>query len=106
MKKLLGIVVLNLILSSNVHADLNGHGEVKLNQYNIGEFEKYLSDGIHNNDAGSERSGEGLVFAITLDGTDSGYYYCHKGKSCVADANLIDTINFLKKKLKNFQVKK
>ena len=99
-------MVLSLMLSSNVHADLNGHGEVKLNQYNIGEFEKYLSDGIHNKDAGSERSGEGLVFAITLDGTDSGYYYCHKGKSCVADANLIDTINFCEKKAKKFSGKK
>ena len=106
MKKLLGIVVLNLLLSSNVHADLNGYGEVKLNQYNIGEFEKYLSDEIHNKNAGSQRSGKGLVFAITLDGTDSGYYYCHKGKSCVADANLLDTISFCEKKAKKNSGKK
>ena len=74
-KKLLGIVVLGFLLSGNAYADFNGYGEVKLNQYNVNQFEKYLSDGIHDKDGGLNISGTGLVFAITLDGADSGYYY-------------------------------
>ena len=79
MKKLLGIIVVSLLLSGNVNADLNGYGEVKLNQYNVNEFEHYLSDEIHGSKSTQKKYGTGLVFAITLDGTVSGYYYCHKG---------------------------
>ena len=106
MKKLLGIIISGLFICSNAFSDLNGYGEVKLNQYNISEFEKYLSDGIHNKNAGAERSGKGLVFAITMDGTDSGYYYCFIGKSCVANASLIDTISFCERKAKKYSGKK
>lgn len=105
-KKISGIVVLSLFICSNAYSDLNGYGEVKLNQYNVNQFENYLSDRIQNKDAGYARSGKGLVFAITLDGTDSGYYYCHKGKSCVAEANLLDTISFCEKKAKKNSGKK
>ena len=71
MKKILGIVVLGLLLSGNAYADLNGYGEVKLNQYNVNEFEHYLSDGIHGSKSTQKKYGTGLVFAITLDGTVS-----------------------------------
>ena len=52
MKKLLGIIVLGLMLGGNAYADLNGYGEIKLNQFNVNEFEHYLSDGIHDKNAG------------------------------------------------------
>ena len=67
MKKLLSIIVLGLLLSGNAYADLNDSGEIKLNQFNVNEFEHYLSDGIHDKNGGHQRSGTGLVFAISLD---------------------------------------
>jgi len=102
MKKLLctGILNLGLLLSCNAYSDTNGYGEVKLNQYNVNEFEHYLSDGIHDKNAGHQRSGTGLVFAITLDGSDSGYYYCFKGNNCDANRSLSDTIRHCEKKAK------
>ena len=98
MKKLLGIIVLSLLLSGNAYADLNGYGEVKLNQYNVNQFELYLSDNIHDKNGGHQRSGKGLVFAITLDGAYSGYYYCFKGNDCNTDLSLADTIQHCQKK--------
>ena len=106
MKKILGIVVLSLFFYSNAFSDLNGYGEVKLNLYNVYEFEKYLSDTVHNKKGGHQRSGEGLVFAITLDGSDSGYYYCFKGNDCNANQSLIDTIKHCEKNAKKNSGKK
>ena len=100
MKKLLGILVLGLLFCGNAYADLNGYGEVKLNQFNVNEFEHYLSDGIHDKNAGHQRSGKGLVFAITLDGTDSGYYYCFQGNDCNPNLSLIDTVSFCERNAK------
>ena len=100
MKKLLGIIVLGLLFNLNSYADFNGYGEVKLNQYNVNQFEKYLSDGIHNKDGGLKKRGTGLVFAITLDGADSGYYYCFKGNDCNINISLADTIQHCQKKAK------
>ena len=109
MKKLLSTGILNLgllLICSNAFSDLSGYGEVKLNQFNIGEFEKYLSDKIHNKKAGHQRSGTGLVFAITLDGSDSGYYYCFKGNNCDANSALTDTIRHCEKNAKKNSGKK
>ena len=106
MKKLLGIIISSLFICSNAFSDLNGYGEVKLNQYNVNEFEHYLSDGIHDENAGHQRSGTGLVFAITLDGSDSGYYYCFKGNVCNANQALLDTIRLCEKKAKKNSGKK
>ena len=106
MKKLLGIIISSLFICSNAFSDLNGYGEVKLNQYNVNEFEHYLSDGIHNKNAGHQRSGTGLVFAITLDGSDSGYYYCFKGNDCDPNISLSNTIRYCEKKAKKNSGKK
>jgi hypothetical protein len=100
MKKLLTIIVLGLLLSGNAYADLNGYGEVKLNQYNVNEFEHYLSDGIHGSKSTQKKYGTGLVFAITLDGTDSGYYYCHKGEDCNPGRAITDAIRHCEKNAK------
>ena len=100
MKKLLGIVVLGLLLSGNAYADLNGSGEIKLNQFNVNEFEHYLSDGIHDKNGGAQRSGKGLVFAISLDGADSGYYYCFQGRICEANNSITDTISYCQRNAK------
>ena len=100
MKKFLVLIVLGLLFNLNSYADFNGYGEVKLNQYNVNQFEKYLSDGIHDKDGGLKKRGTGLVFAITLDGADSGYYYCFKGNDCNANSSLADTISHCEKKAK------
>ena len=99
-------MVLGLLLSGNAYADLNGYGEVKLNQYNVNQFEKYLSDRIHDKDGGLNKRGTGLVFAITLDGADSGYYYCFKGNDCNLNISLADTIQHCQKKAKKNSGKK
>lgn len=106
MKKVLVIVFSSLFFYSNAFSDLNGYGEVKLNPYNVNEFEHYLSDTIHNKKGGHQRSGSGLVFAITLDGSDSGYFYCFRGNDCDANRRLIDTIKHCEKKAKKFSGKK
>ena len=106
MKKILGIVILSLSICSNAFSDFTGYGEVKLNQYNVNEFEKYLSDGIHDEKGGHQRFGTGLVFAITLDGSDSGYYYCFRGNSCDANMAIIDTIRHCERKAKKYSGKK
>jgi len=100
MKKLLSILVICSLLGGNAYADLNGYGEVKLNQYSVNQFEKYLSDEIHSVNGGHQRSGKGLVFAITLDGAYSRYYYCFKGNDCNANISLTDTIRQCQKKAK------
>lgn len=88
-------------------ADIIGFGEIKLNQYNVNRFEKYLSETIHDSKAGHQKSGTGLVFAITEDGQDSGYYYCFKGNSCNPGRVITDTIRHCEKKAKkNSGVKK
>tara|TARA_B100000989_G_C19456480_1_gene434237 strand:+ start:93 stop:641 length:549 start_codon:yes stop_codon:yes gene_type:complete len=100
MKKLTLVLFLFLFMQNNLFADLRGFGEIKLNQYNINQFEKYLSETVHNKHGGHQRSGTGLVFAITEDGQDSGYYYCFKGNSCNADRALTDTIRHCERKAK------
>ena len=106
MIKVLCIVVSSLFFFSNAFSDLNGYGEVKLNLYNVNEFERYLSDSTHDKRAGHQRSGTGLVFAISLDGSDSGYYYCFKGNDCNPNENLIGTIKHCEKKAKKNSGKK
>ena len=100
MKKFLVLIVLGLLFNLNSYADFNGYGEVKLNQYNVNEFEHYLSDEIHGSKSTQKKYGTGLVFAITLDGTDSGYYYCHKGDDCNPGRSITDAIRHCEKKAK------
>ena len=87
-------------MSGNTYADLNGYGEIKLNQFNVNQFEHYLSDGIHDKNGGGLRYGKGLVFAISLDGADSGYYYCFQGRICDANRSITDTISYCQRNAK------
>ena len=100
MKRLILILFLCLFIQNNLFADIIGFGEIKLNQYNVNRFEKYLSETIHDSKAGHQKSGTGLVFAITEDGQDSGYYYCFKGNSCNPGRVITDTIRHCEKKSK------
>ena len=107
MKRLILILFLCLFIQNNLFADLIGFGEIKLNQYNVNKFEKYLSETIHDKKGGHKQSGIGLVFAISEDGQDSGYYYCFKGDSCNPDRALTDTIRHCERNAKkNSGVKK
>ena len=81
-------------------ADIIGFGEVKLNQYNVNKFEKYLSETVHDKKGGHNQSGVGLVFAISEDGQDSGYYYCFKGNSCNPNMALTDTLRLCERNVK------
>lgn len=84
-----------------VKADLDaGSGNLKLNRYTLNEFITYLSDGIHDEKAGINRSGTGLVFAVSFDGQDSGYYYCYKGNDCNPHTVKKKTIRYCEKKAK------
>ena len=100
MKRLIFFLFLYLLLENNLLADLRGFGEIKLNQYNVNQFEKYLSETVHDKKAGHQQSGIGLVFAISEDGQDSGYYYCFKGNDCNAERALTNTIRHCEKKAK------
>ena len=47
MKRLILLLFLCLFIQNNLFADIIGFGEVKLNQYNVNKFEKYLSETVH-----------------------------------------------------------
>ena len=101
MKNYLIIATIFLLLGSTAHSEINaGSGVVKLNKYNVNQFITYLSDTTHDKTAGVNRSGTGLVFAITVDGTDSGYYYCYKGNDCNPHTVKNQTIAHCEKKAK------
>jgi hypothetical protein len=72
MKKLLGIVVLGLLLSGNAYTkDYTGTGEIKLSDQVIRNFQHYIQIKKVN----KKRADPG-IFMITLDGSESYYYYC------------------------------
>lgn len=100
MKRLILLLFLCLFIQNNLFADIIGFGEVKLNQYNVNKFEKYLSETVHDKKGGHNQSGVGLVFAISEDGQDSGYYYCFKGNDCNADMALTDTLRLCERNVK------
>ena len=100
MKRLILLLFLCLFIQNNLFADIIGFGEVKLNQYNVNKFEKYLSETVHDKKGGHNQSGVGLVFAISEDGQDSGYYYCFKGNSCNPNMALTDTLRLCERNVK------
>ena len=83
MKKIL-LISLMFLFQTNLIAGIEGHGEIKLSPYSVEQFEKYLSEKNHNKNA-VNKSGHGLVFSISQDGSHSGYYYCFRGNCCTPD---------------------
>ena len=68
MRKLFGIVVLGLLLSTNAFAGKKwGQGELKLSPRVTKVFIKYIK-GTH--------SESPFLFAVSIDGLEYQYYYC------------------------------
>ena len=71
MKKIIGIVVLGLLLSGNAYSkSYTGEGEVKLSNQVISNFQNY----IKLKKIKGKKADPG-IFMITLDGSNSYYYY-------------------------------
>ena len=71
MKKLLGIVVLGLLLSTNAYAGKKwGEGELKLSPSVTKVFIKYIK---------GKHSESPYLFAVSIDGFSYNYYYCGQG---------------------------
>ncbi len=84
MKKIIGIVVLGLLLSGNAYSkSYTGEGEVKLSNQVISNFENY----IKLKKVKGQKADPG-IFMITLDGSNSYYYYCSHnfGGGCMNNA--------------------
>jgi hypothetical protein len=79
------LISLIFLFQTNLIAGLEGQGKIELSPYSVEQFEKYLSKKNHNKKAGAFQNGTGLVFSISADGLNSGYYYCFKGKNCSPD---------------------
>ena len=81
----LKILILVFFFPLTAYAGLEGLGDIKLSQYSLERFEKYLSDDVKNKKLGANQRGTGLVFSISADGQHSGFYYCFQGRSCTPD---------------------
>ena len=78
MKKLLGIIVLGLLLSGNAYSkSYTGEGEVKLSNQVVSNFQNY----IKLKKVKGQKADPG-IFMITLDGSNSYYYYCGHNFGC------------------------
>ena len=74
MKKFLGIVVLGLLLSGNTYAGSKwGKGELKLSDFVIEKFIKYIRGNVTKTP---------YLFAVSKDGWGYNYYYCGSGTGC------------------------
>ena len=84
MKKLLGIVVLGLLLSTNVHSgSTTGSGDLKLSRGVLSGFIKYLDfNAIHNKTSGAHQRGTPGMFSVSQTGSVYGYSYCPIGEQC------------------------
>jgi len=82
MKKLLGILILSLLLSTTSFAGVKkGKGEVKMTENSVERFIMYIR---------GKKSQKPLAFILSNDGDWSTYWYCGAG-SC-RDANYMPTI--------------
>ena len=89
MKKILGIIVVGLLLSTSAFSkSLQGQGSIKFNEGTLNHFTKYLSTGIQNKDLGASRAGKGITFAVSVSGRMSGYIYCPHGKYCTPNDSI------------------
>ena len=84
MKKLLGILVLGLLLSTNAYAK-KGSGELKLSKQTMTNFMMYLY-GTYNPkySAGANKKNAPLLMVVSKDGYASEYYYCAHVKGCAS----------------------
>ena len=71
MKKILGILFLVLILNTSAFAAKYGKGELKLSDFVVKNFMKYIR--------GSTTSKAPFLFAVSMDGLGYQYYYCPGG---------------------------
>ena len=71
MKKLLGIVVLGVLLSTNAFAAKKwGRGEIKLSPKVVKAFIKYIK---------GKKKNSPYLFAVAIDGLEYQYWYCPNG---------------------------
>jgi hypothetical protein len=83
MKKILGIVVLGLLLSTNAYSYSKGQGDLKLSSNVLTGFMQYLNfNAIHNKSQGADQRGTPSFFAVTQSGNTYGYSYCPRNQQC------------------------
>ena len=83
MKKIIGIIILSILLSSTSFAGVKkGKGEVTMSESSVEWFIKYIR---------GKKSQVPLAFILSSDGSWSTYWYCAMMKSCQA-GNYMPTI--------------
>ena len=83
MKKIIGIIILSILLSSTSFAGVKkGKGEVTMSENSVDFFIKYIR---------GKKSQVPLAFILSSDGSWSTYWYCAMMKSCQA-GNYMPTI--------------
>ena len=81
-KKIIKVIFLSLFISVSAYSS-TGYGDLKLTYNVVQGFIKYLdSNSIHNKSLGADARGTPGMFAISSDGSVSGYGYCPRGKQC------------------------
>jgi len=95
---------LNLIISLNVFAGLEGQGPLKLDPLVLDAFIKYLSPDDHNKKKGSERHGRGWIFFVEENGLEFAYTYCPQGKQCSGDLSSVK--RYCQKNIKKYLKRK
>ena len=74
MKKILVILVLSLIFSTNVQsASKWGKGDLQLDDFVVEAFIEYIK---------GNASKAPYMFAVSIDGYGYNYYYCQSGSTC------------------------
>ena len=83
MKKIIGIIILSILLSSTSFAGVKkGKGEVTLSERSFQHFIKYLR---------AKKGMKPLAFILSSDGSWSFYWYCRHAGGC-RDGNYMPTI--------------
>ena len=79
MKKIIGIVILSLLASGNIYAaGPDGKGDLKISSTVLQFFQDYLRGGV--SEGGKSTHNRPAVFWVTLDGSDSYFWYCPHGQ--------------------------
>jgi hypothetical protein len=79
MKKILGIIFLSLLFSGNAHSvRQDGSGELKISYGTLQSFKAYLRG--NTSKSGKSLNNKPMVFWVTVDGTDSTFWYCSHGQ--------------------------
>ena len=97
MKKLLGIIVLGLLLSSNAYAKV-GKGELKLSKSTMNNLMQYLYGAGNSKYSGhAKKKNQPLLMAISEDGNSSYYYYCPYVHCEIQSDEIFKVIKFCEK---------